>query len=210
MLTTLLLPLLISQAPAKKAKDPEARWNDTVAAIEKRLKGQTFPEGGVMFAGASAVTRWKLEADFPGRGYANAGFGGSKIAESVHFAPRLEGAFKPGQVVFISGGNDLASGLTPEQVQKDFAAYVAAVRKAAPSCRILFVSIRPTIKRESQWGTQRQANKLVREYCATDPALTYLDVTADMLGPDGKPSARCWWTTCSTPAAPVTRCWRRG
>ena len=38
----------------------------------------------------------------------------------MYFTPRLEQAFKPAKIVFISGGNDLASGLTPEQVLKDF------------------------------------------------------------------------------------------
>src|SRR5262245_10343022 len=127
MLTTLLLPLLLAQAPPvkEKSRDPETKWKVTIEGMEKKLKANPPKEGGVTFAGASAVTRWNLDKCFPGKGHTNIGFGGSKIAESTHFVPRLEKILKPGKIVFISGGNDLASGLSPEQVAKDFEAYVA-------------------------------------------------------------------------------------
>jgi lysophospholipase L1-like esterase len=187
MLTTLLLPLLLIQAqPAKKARDPEVKWNQAITKIEARLKNQPFMEGGVMFAGASGATGWKLENYFPGKGYTNVAFGGSRIADNIHFAPRIEQKYKPGKIVFFGGGNDLASGLTPELTLKDYQTYVAAVHMSAPKCKILFISIRPTVRRESTWATQQKANKLIEEYCAKDPRLTFLDVTNDLLDKDGK------------------------
>jgi lysophospholipase L1-like esterase len=188
MLTTLVLPLLLTLAqPARKASDPEVKWNKAITKIEEKLKDQPFKEGSVMFAGASGATRWKLENYFPGKGYANVAFGGSRISDNIHFAPRIEQKYKPGKIVFFGGGNDLASGLTPELMLKDYQAYVAAVHMSASKCKILFISIRPTIRRESKWATQQKANKLIQEYCSKDPRLTFLDVTKDLLDKDGKP-----------------------
>ena len=38
-----------------------------------------------------------------------------------------------------------------------------------------------------QLATQAEANRLVREYIATDKSLQYVDVATPMLGADGKP-----------------------
>src|SRR5262245_24249694 len=106
---SLLLPLVLAQAPTPpKAVDLDTKWAKNIAAIEERLKKDPPKEGGVMFAGSSTVVRWKLDEYFPDKGYINVGFGGSKIAECNHFAPRILQPFKPGTVILACGGNDLA------------------------------------------------------------------------------------------------------
>lgn len=168
--------------------DPDAarfaKWEKDVAAIEKRLRADPPPAGAVVFAGSSSIAKWKLNDSFLNRGYANVGFGGSHVRDCTHFADRLIAPLKPSAVVFYAGDNDIADGRTPEQVRDDFRAFAAAV----PKTRILFVSVKPSVKRWSQFETQSAANRLVKEYCGTDPRLGYIDIVPAMLGPDGKPN----------------------
>ena len=77
----------------------------------------------------------------------NRGFGGSQIADSVHFAERIIVPYRPRTIVFYAGDNDLASGKTPEQVLADFKAFVSKVRASSPEAEIIYVGIKPSIKR---------------------------------------------------------------
>ncbi len=182
---TLLLPLLLAQGPPAKAVDLDVKWGKNISAIEAKLQAHPPKEGGVMFAGSSTIVRWDLEKYFPGKGYTNVGFGGSKLAECVHFTPRILQPFKPGTVVISCGGNDIAAGVMPEQVAEEFKAFVAAIRKTSPSCRIVFTSIKPTLKREANWDKEQKANTLIREICTKD-GLTFIDFTTELLGANGK------------------------
>lgn len=184
---SLLLPFMIAQTPPAKPVDLETKWGKNIATIEQKLKDHPPKEGGTMFAGSSTVVRWDLKKYFPGKDYANVGFGGSKIAECVHFAPRIVQPFKPSTVVLACGGNDLAANVTPEQVAKDFEAFVAAVRKTSPQCRIVFLSIKPTIKRLNLREKEDKANALVKDICAKGEKLVFVDVTADLVDSEGKP-----------------------
>ena len=99
------------------------------------------------FAGSSSVRLWDLKKSFPDLNAVNLGFGGSQIPDSTHFAPRLLFPLEPKAVVFYAGDNDLAAGRTPTQVRDDFRAFVKAVHGRLPKARVLFVAVKPSIKR---------------------------------------------------------------
>jgi len=174
-------------APPPRVADPFAKWEKNIAAIEKRLKDSPPKPGAVFFVGSSSIVRWDLEKWFPGKGYVNVGFGGSVIADGTHFAPRILTPFKPGTVVFYAGDNDIGGGRKAEQVAEDFKAFVAAVRKDNPACRVLFVAVKPSLARWKKFEEQQMANALVREFCEKGERLTFVDVVPLMLGPDGMP-----------------------
>lgn len=183
-----MLPLvalvLIVQPPAA---DPFAKWEKAIAAIEKRLAADPPKPGGVFFVGSSSIVKWDLKKSFPGKDYANVGFGGSTIPDSTHFASRIITPYKPCTIVFYAGDNDIAQKRTPEQVRDDFRAFVATARKDNPSCRILFIPIKPSVARWKQFETQTKANAFVRGLCNGDKRLQYVDIVPLMLGADGKP-----------------------
>lgn len=189
MTLALALALVAQPAPAPKDADAArpARWEKEVAAIEKRLKDAPPKEGGVVFAGSSSTRLWKLGESFPGKGYVNVGFGGSEVRDSTHFAPRLVAPLRPKAVVLYAGDNDIAAGRTAAQVAADFKAFVAAVRKDAPDCKVLFIAVKPSPARWKRFDEQKTANALVKAACDADPKLAFVDVTPLMLGPDGMP-----------------------
>jgi lysophospholipase L1-like esterase len=61
------------------------------------------------------------------------------------------------------------------------------VHAALPQTQIVFISIKPSIRRFPWIEQIKGANALVKQYCATHPHLTFVDIVPQMLGPDGKP-----------------------
>ena len=187
----LLLSLATAQppelAPPPRLFDPFAKWEKNIVAVEKRLAAESPRPGGVFFVGSSSIVQWDLKKWFPEKGYVNVGFGGSVIADSTHFAPRIVTPFKPGTVVFYAGDNDIAQNRKAEQVDADFRAFVAAVRKDNPACRVLYLPVKPSVARWKKFDEQTKANALVRAFCEKEAGLVYVDIVAPMLRPDGTP-----------------------
>jgi lysophospholipase L1-like esterase len=188
-LTALLLlgcPLALFAQPTKEADRP-AKWEKEVAAIEKRQAANPPAKGGLVFAGSSTIRLWDLDKSFPDWKATNSGFGGSEIRDVTHFADRLVLKHEPRAVVIYAGDNDIKSGRTADQVLADFRAFVAAVHKALPKTRVYFIAVKPSPSRWQLFDVQTRANTLVKEFCATDERLGYVDVVPPMLGTDGKP-----------------------
>ena len=143
--------------------------------------------GGVVFVGSSSIRLWDLEKSFPEIPVLNRGFGGSEIPDSVMHADVLVIRHRPRTVIFYAGDNDIANGRTPQQVFDDYKAFVTKVRAALPETRIAFIGIKPSIQRWTLIAKVREANALIREFCASDDRVGFIDVDGPMLGWDEKP-----------------------
>jgi lysophospholipase L1-like esterase len=185
-LLVLTAGLLVRQGRAEDRPD-FARWEKEVAAFEQQDKDSPPPEHAVLFVGSSSIRRWDLAKSFPDLGVINRGFGGSQLADAVHFAPRLVLKHEPRLVVLYAGDNDIAAGKTPEQVAGDFEAFVRVVHDKLPKTRIAFLSIKPSIQRWQLVDKMRKANALIEARCKQDERLLYIDVATLLLGDDGKP-----------------------
>ena len=176
------------QVQRAAANDPN-RWEATIAKFEDQDKVSPPPQNAIVFIGASSIVRWKLDESFPefGAKAINRGFGGSLAADSTRYADRIVIPYKPRIVVFYAGDNDVEANRTPEQIAADFAAFDQKVHAALPQTQIIFISIKPSIRRFPWIEQIKGANALVKQYCATHPRLTFLDIVPQMLGPDGKP-----------------------
>jgi lysophospholipase L1-like esterase len=174
-------------APSPRPDDPFAKWEKSITLIEKRLTADPPKTGGVFFVGACSIVGWDLKKYFPNSSYVNVGFGGSVIADSTHFAPRIIAPFKPSAIVLYAGDNDIAGDRKPEQVAADFQEFVVEVRKDNPSCRVLFLAVKPSIARWKKLEEQKKANALVKDFCAKGEGLIYVDTATLMLDSDGKP-----------------------
>lgn len=181
----LVVPVLLAQPPADAKRF--ARWEKEIAGIEKRLKEHPPAKGGVAFIGSSSIRLWNLKKSFPDLDAVNLGFGGSEMRDSTHFAPRILLPLEPRAIVVYAGDNDIANRRTPEQVHDDFRAFVQTVQAKLPKTRILYIAVKPSIKRRSQFDTQRHANALIKKDCAADDRLVFVDIVPLMIGPDGTP-----------------------
>jgi lysophospholipase L1-like esterase len=179
--------LAAQTATQPKEEDRFARWEKDIAAFEKQDRDRPPPKNAVLFVGSSSIRRWDLKRSFPDLPVINRGFGGSELADAVHFAPRIVLKHAPRVIVLYAGDNDIAAGKTPEQVAGDFRAFVRTVRPKLPEARIIFVCIKPSLRRWHLRDKIRKANALIEAQCKDDRRLTYLDVATPMLGADGKP-----------------------
>jgi lysophospholipase L1-like esterase len=178
----------VGTAQRTAAADPD-RWEPTIKKFEDADKVTPPPQNAIVFVGASSIVRWNLPGSFPelGTRTINRGFGGSLAADSTRYAERIVIPYKPRTVVFYAGDNDVEANHTPEQIAGDFAAFERKVHAALPATQIIFISIKPSIRRWPWIEQIKGANALVRQYCATHPNLTFVDIVPQMIGADGKP-----------------------
>jgi lysophospholipase L1-like esterase len=184
---------VISSAIASRAADNSATkshpFEKDIEAFEAADKKSPPPQGAVLFIGSSSIRMWKtLATDFPDQKVINRGFGGSELADSVYFADRIVIPYKPRLIVLFAGTNDINAGKSPQTVFADFKAFVAHVRAALPNTRIAYLSISPAPIRWSQADKQKEANRRIKDYIASEKNnLDYIDLWDQFLGPDGKP-----------------------
>ena len=171
------------------AQSNQDRWEPAIKKFEEADKLSPPPQNAIVFIGASSIVRWNLKESFPelGAQAINRGFGGSLAADSTRYADRVVIPYKPRMVVFYAGDNDVEANHTPQQIADDFVAFERKVHAALPQTQIVFISIKPSIRRFPWIEQIRGANALVKQYCATHPHLTFVDIVPQMLGADGKP-----------------------
>jgi lysophospholipase L1-like esterase len=175
-------------ASAADPPSPSAKYEKEIAAFEAMDRKSPPPAGAVLFVGDSGIRMWKsLADDFSDQKVINRGFGGSTMADAVYFADRIVIPYKPRLIIVREGGNDLTTGVTPEQLLTQFQAFVTKVRSALPGVRIAFFSLNPNPARWNQADMRKRANAMIREYVAKEKNLDFIEVWDQFLGPDGKP-----------------------
>ncbi|MCF6314194.1 MAG: GDSL-type esterase/lipase family protein [Verrucomicrobiales bacterium] len=178
-LTTLLLSLLLLSTAY--AKDPFARWESSIAAFEKADKKDPPPTNATLFVGSSSIRMWNLDPFFPDLKKINRGFGGSTIADSIHFFDRLIQPLHPSTIVLYAGDNDISRGLSATQVLADFKQLTAKVAKSLPGTSLIYIAIKPSISRKKLWPVMKEANALIAAYCEQLPTLYFADIATPML-----------------------------
>lgn len=174
------------QPPAGQQTDPD-RWEATIRAFEESDRKNPPPEGGIVFLGSSSFRRWDLEKSFPGRELINRGFGGSQMADAIRYVDRIVLPLKPRTIFLYEGDNDTGNGKTPKTVEREFRQLVSIIHEALPQTKIVFVSIKPSIRRWHLIGVARDANARVRAVCDESDLLEYVDAANPLLGKSGEP-----------------------
>jgi lysophospholipase L1-like esterase len=179
--------LLAAVAIVHAADDePVDSLEKAVQAFEEQDRKQAPEPGGVLFLGSSSIRLWDTTKSFPDPKIINRGFGGSQIADSVHYAGRIAIPYKPRLIVFYAGDNDIAAGKSADEVFADFKEFVGKIHASLPETRIAFIAIKPSPMRWKFFEAQSRANDLVREFIGSDRHLSYIDVVKPMLGDDGQ------------------------
>ena len=176
-------------APARPAPKPHDfdKWEKEIAAFEAADKSNPSRRGGILFIGSSTIRMWKtLDQDFPDRNILNRGFGGSEIADSTHFIPRIVFPYAPKQIFLRAGGNDIHNARPPEEVAMDFALFVRKVRERLPDTEIVYISFNPA---PSRWGENDKLqllNTMIRKLMRRMPHVKFVDAYDISLTPDGQ------------------------
>ena len=186
-----LLTVLLTSAlwADEKPQGPE-RWEADIQKFEAedaRVRRRANP---TLFIGSSSIRRWDLNQSFPGANMINRGFGGSEIADSIHFADRIVFPYAPVKIVLYAGDNDISRGKTAAQVVKDFGTFVKRVHAKFPKTEIIFIAIKPSLKRWGLVTQMREANQQIKTLCDQHDLLVFADIDTPMIGDDGKPQPK--------------------
>jgi lysophospholipase L1-like esterase len=175
-----------------RSADP-TMWEGVIRKFEKLDLRSPPPRGVIVFTGSSSIRFWKsLKEDMAPLAVVNRGFGGSQIHQVTHYVDRIVLAYQPRAVVFYAGENDMA-GLffsrkrTPVEIRDAYQKFCKKIHSAQPDVPIYYISTKPPKRRLRLWPAMQVANQLVREYCATDERLQYIDIVPAMLDAEGRP-----------------------
>jgi lysophospholipase L1-like esterase len=182
-----LAAILLSLSTATAAQTPAERWTRALADFDAADKATPPPQGEILFLGSSTIVNWDTAKAFPGLRTINRGVWSASLFDTLQRIDRLVFAYAPRLIVLYAGDNDLNGGATSEQVAVEFEQFVAAVHAKLPQTRIVFIGLKPSPQRWSQIYRYRLANTIIREFCAHDDRIGFMDVDGPMLGWDEKP-----------------------
>ena len=183
----ILLPALLcmSALPVRAQSD---QWEEEIRGFETQDETDPPPEGAVLFVGSSSIRMWTtLADDFPSVPVINRGFGGSEIADAIHFTDRIVLPYEPRMILLYAGDNDIANGKSARDILADVQRFVDLVHDPLPETRVAFIAIKPSIARWKLVDEMGKANDLVREYAAANDHVEYIDIFTPMLAEDARP-----------------------
>jgi lysophospholipase L1-like esterase len=178
-----------AQAEAPQAPAGPERWEAAVQKFEEADRQNRPADGAFVFIGASSIVRWtNLAQDFPGMSVLNRGYGGSVYRDLTPYIDRILVPYKPRKVVIYSGDNDLARGMTPEEVLADFKELIQVIHTKLPQAQVGVIAVKPSIRRWALYKSCLAVNAVLRELDKQDDRMTLIDIEQQMLGPDGQPN----------------------
>ncbi len=168
-----------SQAQEVKA-DPH-RFDQAIAAFEAADEKKMPDPGKVLFLGSSSIRRWDTANAFKGIDSINRGFGGSQISDSIFFFDRIVAPYQPSVIAFYAGDNDIGAGKSIDKVFGDFETFAQMTRERLPGTKIVYIAIKPSIRRKALWSKMDVVNKRIQALSKSDADLYYADIATPML-----------------------------
>lgn len=188
-----LIPLFIALNALLQANPPSTASADTIkwnTLVEKKLKLPAPEPDSIICIGSSHMERWTtIETDLAPLKVVNRGIAGSQMKHAADlFVTKLAIPFKPRAVVLYEGSNDLSSGSLPEEILKHFQRLHSTLHCALPETRLYVLGIVPSPgTRFEKWDAIKETNHLLKQECAANPWMRFIDTTTPLLGTDGKP-----------------------
>ncbi|MCC6229146.1 MAG: hypothetical protein IT432_07970 [Phycisphaerales bacterium] len=176
-------------APPTSTQSPVPWYEPEIRAFEAADRASPPAPGHVLFIGSSSIKFWKsLGADMSPLPVLNRGFGGSKTREVLSVFDRIVTPYQPSVIVYYCGDNDLGTDNTDSQSAADgFIDFDQRCRSHWPNVRVIYIPIKASIARWSNWPAMQRANSLVREYCSRTPGAIYVDTVTPTLTAGGTP-----------------------
>jgi len=109
------------------------------------------------------------------------------MSHVVHNARRIVVPYAPRAVVVFVGGNDVASGKSPDEVAGDYREFLAIVHEELPEADVWILSSKPSKLRWSSWPALQALDDRLRALAAADPRVRFVETGRTLLGPDGRP-----------------------
>jgi len=162
------------------------RFEKEIVAYEKQDSIALPAKGMKLFIGSSSFRLWKsFDADTKGMNAFNRGFGGSTLKDALYYFDRMVVKYQPSWVFMYEGDNDLASGTSPEEIAAQFEEFSSRLAKQVPGAKLVFVSARPSLARETMKAKQQDLNQRIAAISAKKKAHYVIDMHSPFYTADG-------------------------
>lgn len=172
-----------------KTIDPRPPFWSDVQNFKKKDSISFPPKDAILFIGSSSFTMWKgMQDSFPGYKIINRGFGGSTLLDQIRYVNDIVFPYQPKQILIYCGENDLASSdtVTASMVTDRFKQLYQLIRDKTQA-PIAFISLKPSPSRRHLFVKMREANQKIKEFVATQPNTSFIDIHTKMLNQAGEP-----------------------
>jgi lysophospholipase L1-like esterase len=190
--------ILSSQTQVTQKRDPDPNNLKRFADADAKLPPPASKTSRVVFLGDSITEGWRLNEYFAGRDFVNRGIGGQTTTHMLARFRQDVAGINPKVVVVLAGTNDLAAGISPEQIEENLAAMGDLAK--AHGIRPVFASILPvsdyhkdvdpafqmTLNRPT--ATIQAINKWIQGFCLAQ-GFAYLDYYSVMIDTSGQMQA---------------------
>jgi lysophospholipase L1-like esterase len=175
----------VAPAPPRAAAAP---FQAQIDAYLNEDRANPPPKGAILFIGSSIFRNWKnLKRQMAPLPVFNRAFGGSRTWEVLDRMDQVVLPYEPRIIVYYCGSNDVNAGEKAEPIFSRFREFVERVHDHLPATRVFYVSINRAPQKRDRWDIVDAANAQVREYCATDPKLQFIDVNPVLFDAEGNP-----------------------
>lgn len=165
-----------------KAISLEKKYNNELTQYSNELLQKIDSNDLVIFIGSSTIRRWAdLKNYFPESNVINHGFGGSKLPEAIYFADRLIYQYKPAQIVFYEGDNDLGSGVSVESLLTDLKVFVRLTEIKLPKTEIVLLAIKYSPFRRDKMNIISEYNNQMKIFAASQKNVRFIDISIEVL-----------------------------
>ncbi|MFM1933444.1 MAG: Sialate O-acetylesterase [Bacteroidota bacterium] len=162
------------------------RFEKEIVAYEKQDSIALPAKGMKLFIGSSSFRLWKsFDVDTKGMNAFNRGFGGSTLKDALYYFDRMVVKYQPSWVFMYEGDNDLASGTSPEEIAAQFEEFSSRLAKQVPGAKLVFVSARPSLARETMKAKQQDLNQRIAAILAKKKGHYVIDMHSPFYNADG-------------------------
>lgn len=170
--------------------DPSRRFVSDIQQILEKEQSDKPPHGAIVCVGSSSMRGWEpdLDRDLYPLTLVKRGFGGSNFADALYYIDDLVLKHKPRAVLVYEGDNDIGGvGVSPATAFRTASAFVDRIHEQLPDCRIYFISAKPSPIRWDKWPVMQELNGLLKQMCAVDARLFFIDIGPVMMDKTGVP-----------------------
>jgi lysophospholipase L1-like esterase len=180
-----LILLLLIASVASQAQP----FADEIATFKKQ-DSISFPAANeILFVGSSSFTNWKdVQNYFPAYKILNRGFGGSSLTDLIRYANDVIIPYKPKQIVFYCGENDIAgdTAVTGKTVFERFKQLYKIIRSKLGGVPMAYISMKPSPSRWELRHKMKDGNRRIEKFLKKKRQM-FINVWPAMLDETGKP-----------------------